>query len=132
MKLLRKVPRDRRFPGKFPESYILTGSHISIGISGNLYTWAKWQAQQYQYAEYSAVAVDTGQADLAQILILCTKLTIQAKFSKCSRAARPGKFSIRFSVNPCQGQGAAVTHGGWSLVLMTISCARLSMRLKCI
>ena len=42
MKLLRTVPRDRRFPGKFPESYILTGSHISSGISGNrYYTWAK-------------------------------------------------------------------------------------------
>ena len=36
MKLLRTVPRDRRFPGKFPESYILTGSHISGPSSDSL------------------------------------------------------------------------------------------------
>ena len=31
------VLRDHKFPGKFPESYILTASQISSRISGNLH-----------------------------------------------------------------------------------------------
>ena len=34
--VVKIVPRGRKFPGKFPESYLLLGSQISSRISGNL------------------------------------------------------------------------------------------------